>query len=249
MKPTVIACSLFCSISMAAVVLAAEPQQPPKTLADQLNAVANASAKRFPAELLQSMEQAIDSVRQSGIEKSARQVGDEAIDATLTDWNGKQVTLSDLWSEGPIVLMWYRGGWCPYCNLQLRGMQQQLESLEENGAKLVVLSPELPKYAKQTAKANKVDFITLFDQGNATARKYGLVFELPESILPLYRDRLKLAERNGSDAMELPLSATYVIDRGGVIRYAFLDADYKKRAEPAEVVDAVRKLGTKTAAP
>nr|WP_146429959.1 peroxiredoxin-like family protein [Blastopirellula retiformator] len=218
-----------------------QEQQPP-TLGEQLQQKSDEAGKRFPAEMLKTMRTAVQTVRDTGIENSAKQVGDAAIDAELTGWNGKSVKLSDLWSEGPIVLMWYRGGWCPYCNLQLRAMQKELKALEGAGAKLVVLTPELPEKAKETAEANDLDFVALHDKQNAVAHKYGLVFELPETILPLYRDMLKLGEVNGSDAMELPLSATYVIDTKGKIRYAFLDADYTKRAEPADVVAAVKKV-------
>lgn len=232
-----------CLILVSLVVsLAYGQEQPAQTLSAQLADAAKKSATRLPSEMLQAMQQAVEEVRATGIEKSAKQVGDAAIDDTLKRWNGETVQLSELWNEGPIVLMWYRGGWCPYCNLQLQAMQKSLKAIEGAGAKLVVLTPELPEKAKETAAANDVDFVALHDEGNATARKYGLVFKLAESIVPLYRDRLKLAEYNGSNAMELPLSATYVIGKGGRITYAFLDADYKKRAEPADVVAAVRKL-------
>ncbi|MCC9606103.1 AhpC/TSA family protein [Blastopirellula sp. JC732] len=214
----------------------------PQTLQQQLKQKSEEAGKRFPPEMLKTMRDAVQTVRDTGIEKSAKQVSDAAIDAELTGWNGKTVKLSDAWSEGPVVLMWYRGGWCPYCNLQLRAMQKELKAIEGAGAKLIVLTPELPEKAKETAEANDVDFVALYDKENGLARKYGLVFALPDPILPLYRDRLKLAEVNGSDAMELPLSATYVIDTKGKIRYAFLDADYTQRAEPADVVAAVKQV-------
>ncbi len=208
-------------------------------LSELLEDKAAASVTRIPEDVRQAYAQGIEAVRATGIEKSAKQVGDAAIDAQLTGWDGKTVKLSELWEEGPIVLMWYRGGWCPYCNIQLRAMQQSMDKIENSGAKLVVLTPELPEKAKETAEANDLDLVALHDQGNALARKYGLVFQLPEAIIPSYRDKLKLPEYNGNDAMELPLSATYVIDQSGKITYAFLDADYKKRAEPADVIKAV----------
>ncbi len=208
-------------------------------LSEQLEEKAASSVTRIPEDVRRAYAQGIEKVRATGIEKSAKQVGDAAIDAQLTGWDGKTVKLSELWQEGPIVLMWYRGGWCPYCNIQLRAMQQSMDKIENSGAKLVVLTPELPEKAKETAEANDLDLVALHDQGNALARKYGLVFQLPEAIIPSYRDKLKLPEYNGNDAMELPLSATYVIDQSGKITYAFLDADYKKRAEPADVIKAV----------
>ncbi|TWT84606.1 putative peroxiredoxin bcp [Planctomycetes bacterium CA13] len=214
-------------------------------LSERLEAKAAASATRLPEDVRQTYARGIVTVRATGIEKSAKQVGDGAIDAQLSGWDGKSIKLSDLWQDGPIVLMWYRGGWCPYCNIQLRAMQQSMDKLENAGAKLVVLTPELPEKAKETAEANDLDIVALHDKGNAVARKYGLVFQLPKAIVPAYRDKLKLPQYNGNDAMELPLSATYVIDKSGKITYAFLDADYKKRAEPVDVIEAVKKAAQK----
>jgi len=209
-------------------------------LSELLEEKAAASATRLSEQVRQTYAKGIETVRATDIEQSAKQVGDTAIDAQLAGWDGNNVKLSDLWREGPIVLMWYRGGWCPYCNIQLRAMQQSMDNIENAGAKLVVLTPELPEKAKETAKANDLDIVALHDKGNAVARKYGLVFQLPETIIPAYREKLKLPEYTGNDAMELPLAATYVIDTSGKITYAFLDADYKKRAEPAEVIKAVK---------
>ncbi|WP_246114710.1 peroxiredoxin-like family protein [Rubripirellula tenax] len=204
-----------------------------------------ASAERLPENVRQTYARGIETVRETNIENTAKQVGDAAIDAQLSGWDGKSVKLSSLWNQGPIVLVWYRGGWCPYCNIQLRAMQQNMDKIENAGAKLVVLTPELPEKAKETAEANDLGIVALHDQGNAVARKYGLVFDLPEAIIPAYRDKLKLPEYNGNHAMELPLAATYVIDRSGKITYAFLDADYKNRAEPADVIKAVEAAAKK----
>lgn len=214
----------------------------PSEFKQQLEEITKGAAKQFPAEVIKTMDQAIETVRATGIEKSAKQVGDAAVDAELVGWNGKTTRLSSLWKDGPIVLMWYRGGWCPYCNIQLRAMQKKIKAIEGAGAKLVVLTPELPNFAKETAKANDIDFVALHDKDNETARKYGIVFQIPKPLVPMYKQHLNLAKRNGTDAMELPLSATYVINKGGKISYAFLDANYANRAEPAEVVAAVRKL-------
>ncbi|MFG0290205.1 MAG: peroxiredoxin-like family protein [Rhodopirellula sp. JB044] len=216
-------------------------QQTDDSLAPKLEKMAADAAQRYPAETLKTFQDAVETVRATGIEKNAKQVGDQAIDAELKAWDGTSVRLSELWSEGPVVLMWYRGGWCPYCNLQLRAMQKKVDEIEGAGARLVVLTPELPEKAKETAESNDLTMVALHDHESGLAKKYGLLFELPETIVPVYRDRLKLNVYNGSEKMELPLSATYVINTSGTITYAFLDADYKKRAEPAEVVEAVRQ--------
>lgn len=210
------------------------------SLTEELAAKAQASAETAPAERLEKFQAGIDLVRDSGIEKSALQVGDTAADGELIGWDGNTVKLSDLWSNGPIVLMWYRGGWCPYCNIQLRAMQQSLKQIEGAGAQLVVLTPELPEKAKETASANDIDMVALHDRDNGLAHKYGIMFDLPDPIVPIYRDQLKLPSYNGSDKLQLPLAATYVINSSGKITFTFLDADYKKRADPADVVDAIK---------
>ena len=205
----------------------------------QLSERAAASAATASPQRRDAFEAGIDLVRESNIEKTAKQVGDEAVDGDLIGWDGKTVRLSHLWEKGPVVLMWYRGGWCPYCNIQLQAMQQRIDEIKNAGARLVVLTPELPEKAKETAKANNLKMVALHDRENRLADAYGIMFDLPAPIVPIYRDKLKMCSFNGCNKMQLPLAATYVIDQSGKITYAFLDADYKKRAEPEDVVAAV----------
>ena len=214
-------------------------------LSKQLSMMTEERMAKAPEAMKVAFKKGIESVKGTGIEKSAMQVGDNAIDAELTGWDGETVKLSELWSEKPVVLMWYRGGWCPYCSLQLRAMQQNLDQIKGAGATLVVLTPELPEKAKATAETNDLDMVALHDKDSALADQYGIMYELPESIAGIYRDKLKLPEYNGSDKLQLPLSATYVVDIDGTITYAFLDADYKKRAEPSEVIEAVEMISQK----
>ena len=141
------------------------------SLSDQLSKRAAESAAKAPEELRKSFKAAIDMVRDSGIEKTAKQVGDAAVDGELIGWDGKTFRLSSLWHEGPIVLMWYRGGWCPYCNIQLRAMQQKLEEIENAGARLVVLTPEIPEKAKETAENSGLEIVALHDRDNQLAKK------------------------------------------------------------------------------
>lgn len=225
---------------MPNATLADEATMP--SLKAQLEAKAADSAKRFPAEMRSKFAQGVADVDALGLEKSALQVGDAAPDHELTDIDGNQVTLSSLWAEQPIVVTFYRGGWCPYCNLQLKAMQSSLDELSGAGAKMVAVSPELAEYGQQTRDANELEFTVLTDLHNELAQKFGIVFRLPDAILPIYKNRLKLGERNGDEQYSLPLAATYLIDTEGKIRYAFLNADYKKRAEPAEVIEAVKSL-------
>ncbi|MBB3206809.1 peroxiredoxin [Rhodopirellula rubra] len=234
--------SLSMLIAALSMPLAAHAQEGGgDALAPKLQKMAAEAVKRYPVETLKIFQDAVATVKATGVEEQAKQVGDKAIDAELSGWDGSNVKLSELWKEGPVVLMWYRGGWCPYCNIQLRAMQQKLAAIEGAGARLVVLTPELPEKAKETAESNDLSMVALHDRDSELAKKYGLLFQLPESIVPAYRDRIQLGDYSGNDRMELPLSATYVIDTSGIITYAFLDADYKKRAEPSEVLKAVHE--------
>jgi peroxiredoxin len=198
--------------------------------------------EKLPAETMQIFQAGVEEVDATGITRSALNVADQAIDAELPDALGKQVQLSTLWQQGPVVLMWYRGGWCPYCNLQLQTMQEALPAIQEAGGTLVAISPELPDHALTTSEKHRLEYTVLSDVGNQLARQYGLVFKLPAQISPIYKQLIDLEKYNGAASDELPLAATYVIDTAGVIRYAFLDADYTKRAEPAAVIEALETL-------
>lgn len=240
--PAVVFVVLFAGLTLAEENAKTKKTDKPETLAAQLEAQAAQFKSAMPARIQKTFQQAIEDVRKTGIEKSAKGVKDKAPDGKLLGLDKKPVVLSELWKEKPLVVTWYRGGWCPYCNLQLKALENSLKSIDGQGATLVAISPELPKHVKTTVKKNKLNYKVLHDKENKLAHKYGIVFKLPEALLPIYKDRLQIDKINGYEKMELPLAATYVIDTKGVIRYAFLNADYTKRAEPADVVKAVNKI-------
>lgn len=212
------------------------------SLAAQLQARKEAFLQSAPPEKAELYEAGIAEVAASGIYDQAKKVGDSAPDFTLPDPQGKPVRLAELLKKGPVVLTWYRGGWCPYCNLALASLQQTLPELTELGATLVALSPELPTFAEATAAENELTYPVLSDVGNRVAREYGLVFKMTPGVAEAMRRGAKTVERNGDESDELPLSATYVIAPDGTITYAFLDADYRKRAEPSRIVEAVKAI-------
>ena len=156
---------------------------------------------------------------------------------------GKEVKLAELTARGPVVLTWYRGGWCPYCNIALRGFHKSLPEIRAAGATLVALSPETPDNTLSTTEKNHLDFEVLSDRGNKVAHAYGVAYKVPKVVVEQSKGRLDLAKHNGDNSGELPLGAAYIVDRGGVIRYAFIDADYRKRAEPSTVVAVLRGTG------
>jgi peroxiredoxin len=184
----------------------------------------------------------IDAVVKSGVTLSAKQVGDQAPDFELTDALGKKVKLSERLKKGPVILTWYRGGWCPYCNITLSRLQAELPNFKAAGAELIALTPELPDSSMNTTEKNALDFQVLSDVGSKVARDYGVLYTLTDDVADIYNAGFGLDRYNGDNKHELPLAATYVIDRDGVIRYAFLDADYRNRAEPSEILAALRSL-------
>lgn len=177
----------------------------------------------------------IDSVRKSGILGRAKQVGEMAPDFVLNNALGKPVALRDYLKKGKVVLTWYRGGWCPYCNMTLQQLQREVPGFKANGANLIALTPELPDKSMDTVEKHNLQFEVLSDVGNEIARSYGIVFKLTDDVAKMYDASFGMSSYNGDDSHELPLAATYIINEDGKIGYAFLDADYRNRAEPAEL--------------
>ena len=176
------------------------------------------------------------------IVESALQVGDKAPDFSLTNAAGVQVSLYNELENGPVILMWYRGGWCPYCNITLHSMQENLTEFKKYGANLLALTPELPDSSMSTAEKHSLDFQVLSDIDNKVANEYKVVFKLTNAVGNLYEDGFGLSQYNGNNDNELPLAATYIIAKDGTIKYAFLDADYRNRAEPTVIISVLKTL-------
>jgi peroxiredoxin len=176
------------------------------------------------------------------IEKALK-TGNHAPDFSLPNPSGRPVSLAGLLRGGPAVVTFYRGGWCPYCNLQLRAYQQVLGEITALGAKLVAISPQLPDGSLSTAEMNKLSFDVLSDVGNHVARSFGLVYSLPDELrAALTSNNKALPGINGDDSWELPLPATYVIAPDRKIALAEIELDYRTRLEPDSIVAAIRTL-------
>lgn len=213
------------------------------SLTDDLAARNAAARERIPTQHLAVMDAATEALRETGLAASAVDTGAAAPDFVLPDATGNEVRLSDQLLRGPVVLSFYRGGWCPYCSLELRALQAALGDLAAADATLVAVSPQAPDASLDTAEKQELTFPVLSDVGNEVARRYGLVFTVPADLRATYDVfGIDLAAANGTDAFELPIPATYVIDRDGIVRFAFVDADYTKRADPNDVVAALDEL-------
>jgi len=187
----------------------------------------------------------IDELRTNFVMETAIGENDVAPDFTLPNARGGEVALSGLLKSGPVVLAFYRGGWCPYCNIQLRAYQSVLPEVESLSVRLVAISPQLPDDSLSTAQKNDLRFDVLSDIGNETARSYGLVFPLADELREIMRAKGKaLSDINGDDSWELPVPATYVINTDGRVALACIDVDYRNRLEPGDMLACLSALGS-----
>ena len=198
-------------------------------------AEAERRSKRDPA-LTDKMDKATADLDASGLAEKSLKVGDKAPYFSLTNALGSTVSLAEELSKGPVILSFYRGGWCPYCNLELQFLQSFLDDFRKAGASLLAVSPESPDKSLSTKEKNELDFEVLSDTDNKVAHTYGLVFQLPDYLESMYQDKLS------TDTYDLPLPATYLVAQDGTIHYAFAKADYTKRADPEAILDALNKL-------
>lgn len=228
---------LMLTLLLAPVLLHA--QAPVPDLQAQLDARRAEWATDADPEAVRVYQEGVQAVAESGVLERALPVGELAPTFTLPDATGKPVALADLLAKGPVVLTWYRGGWCPYCNLQLRAYQKLLPQLAELGATLVAISPEVPDSSLSTQAKNELAFPVLSDANNAVAEQFGLVYPLPDGVRARFEGRLDLPAYNGDSSWTLPLAATYVINRHGEVVYRFVDAEYRRRAQPADILAAV----------
>jgi peroxiredoxin len=187
----------------------------------------------------------MDRVRSSGVLDHALKVNDYAPDFSLPDAFGHEISLKTLLKAGPVVISFYRGEWCPFCNLELHALQKALPRINKLGANLIAISPEKPDGGIIVTEKNKLTFPVLSDFKNTVARQFGIVFRVGDELQDLSRSVFKndLALRNGEDTYELPVPATFVIDGSGIVRFAHVDVDYMTgRVEPEEVVATLEAI-------
>lgn len=212
-------------------------------LQQQLDAFKMEFVRTAPAGRPGLYEAKLEELRAAFARERAIGLNDRAPDFTLTDQQGRPVSLSELLRAGPVVVTFYRGGWCPYCNIQLRAYQGVLPEMAALRARLVAISPQLPDGSLSTAEANNLTFDVLSDIGNHAARRFGLVWSLPEELRAALRSNNKaLPGINGDDSWELPVPATYIIARDGRVVLAAIEVDYRKRPEPEAILTALRAL-------
>jgi len=224
------------------------------TLQDKLDAFkadfeAGRLAFKPTKERLEAMHRATADLIASGQAQRARKAGDLAPDFVLNDADGKPVASRDLLAKGPLVVSFYRGVWCPYCNLELQALQAVLPEVSARGARLVAISPQIAANSRKSQRDNKLGFPILSDVGSEVADAFGIRFALPDYLVQVYRSfGNNLPAINDDPSWVLPMPAHYVIGGDGVIAYAEINPDYTRRPDPSELLPVLDRLRTSQAA-
>lgn len=213
------------------------------TLRDQTNAQF-AKLQQSKPEFAGRVESLLAKARDIGEGKEAIAVGQPAPNFVLPNANGEAIELSALLAGGPVVIVFYRGSWCPYCNLQLRAMQDRLADMDNLGGQLVAVSPEVPDESLSLIEKEEIKFTVLSDKDARVAAQYGVAWEVPELLLDHMRDDrgLDLTKINDGNGSVLPIPATFVVSADGIVEWQYVNVDYRHRAEPEDVIAALREL-------
>lgn len=202
-----------------------------------------ALADSFPPEAQEAMNAQVARLIAHDAGGGALREGDEVPNFILPDAHGNAVALRALLMAGPVVMVFYRGSWCPYCNAELAAYQLALPEIAARGARLVAISPEVPDASLTPEEIDRLGFEVLSDAGNRVARSFGLVYALDEESRAMLREHgVDLARYNHDASWELPVPAAYIVDRARKVVFASVDPDYRRRADPAEIVGALDAL-------
>ena len=199
-------------------------------------------ARYVPPETQAVHARVVAELREQGIAKLASAVGAKAPGFELKSHNGTLVSSAELLSQGPLVLCFFRGRWCPFCVGQLEAMNLILPQIQQAGASLVAISPQIVQQSYFMADQHKLRFPLLSDAGNRLARQFGLVYTVPNDQREIYRRSfVNLPFVNGDESWELPVPATYILETNGTVVYASANPDYTERPEPAEILSVLTK--------
>jgi peroxiredoxin len=217
-------------------------------LQDRLDALkADFESGRFPLkpsrEALEIMHRATAELIETGLAQRARKAGDLAPQFTLRDPEGNSVSSRERLAKGPLVVSFYRGVWCPYCNLELQALQAALPDITDRGASLVVISPQTAPNSRKSQRENKLSFPILSDVRSEVAEAFGIRFALSDELIGLYKSfKNDLPAFNDDPSWVLPMPARYVIGADGVIAYAEINPDYTRRPDPSELLPVLDRL-------
>ncbi|WP_445679290.1 peroxiredoxin-like family protein [Radicibacter daui] len=201
-----------------------------------------------PRSVIDTMHRATAELIASGQAERALKAGDKAPAFTLNDPEGNAVSSEALLARGPLVLSFYRGVWCPYCNMELQALEAVLPEIRAAGGSLIAISPQTAPNSRKSVRQNNLSFPILSDVKGDVAAAFGLRFALPDYLVELYKSlKNDLPTFNDDPAWTLPMPARYVIGQDGTILYAEVNPDYTRRPEPEELLPALRRAASQAA--
>lgn len=202
------------------------------------------SGRKANPEFMKGVDAIIDEAKAFQQGNDAVKTGEKAPLFELPNAEGKKVSLEGLLKEGPLVVTFYRGNWCPYCNIQLRALQDRLDDIHALGAKLVAISPQVPDGSLTEDEISKMDFMVLSDQDAKVASEYGVAWKVPAFLEEHMRvgRKLDLDKINNGNGSVLPIPATFIVGTDGVVVWNYVNVDYRIRSEPNDIVEVLQKL-------
>ncbi|VAX22767.1 hypothetical protein MNBD_NITROSPINAE02-1921 [hydrothermal vent metagenome] len=216
------------------------------TLSEEIARFQERMAGQIPAGISTIMKSSTTTLAKSGILDKAKSVGDKAPAFSLPNSRREIISSESLLKKGPLVISFYRGSWCPYCNLEMKALQTALASIEKLGATLVAISPSLPEKSTGLGEKHSISFEILSDIGNKVAREYNVVFVMANELRPIYSQfGFDIENDTGNNSYEIPIPATYVVDTDGTIVSAFVDVDHTKRMEPSSIIETLESIARK----
>jgi peroxiredoxin len=195
-----------------------------------------------PRSVVETMHRATAELIESGAARRAKKAGDLAPSFSLKDPEGNVITSVDLLKRGPLVLSFYRGVWCPYCNMELRALEAAKPEFDRYGASLVAISPQTAPNSRKSVRQNKLSFPILSDVKGKVGAAFGLRFNLPDYLVELYKQlKNDLPRFNDDPSWTLPMPARYVIGQDGLILYSEVNPDYTRRPEPEDMIPVLQR--------
>ena len=216
----------------------------PLTIREQSDRMKAAATEQLPADVLEVFDRSISDLLDRGVPADAIKVGDQLESFTLDDASGAPVSLDQIVEAGPAVIVFYRGGWCPYCNLALRTYQDALlPQLDTFDGRLVAISPQSPDESLSTVEKAALEFTVLSDPGSRLAQRIGIAFQQADEVLAAQRQLgLDLAQVNAEGSTRLPRPTVLIVDRDHVVRFVDVQPDYTARTEVADIIAALTDL-------
>jgi len=198
---------------------------------------------QIPDDVLKLLFSKTEELVNSGIAEHTLNEGDGIPQINLPNAVGKMIDVNSMLKDGPVVISFYRGAWCPYCNLELKALQQALSEIKLLDAQLIAISPNTPDNSISSIEKHGLEFEVLTDAGNKIAKEFKLVFNLADELRPIFKQfNFDVPKYNGDESWELPIPATYIVNTDGRIVHSFVNADYTQRMEPNEIISKLKEL-------